>query len=123
MRSDILALLRLFQDRVPDRETHARVSELAADETRWPEAHEMFCWVRDRTLEAEEKRDGVRTSQYLFDEICLKCLYNETATDMPFDRDSPHWITKCAIELAREVGIPNSEVIAILVPHEVRGLP
>src|ERR1044071_4025303 len=120
MLDDILALLRLFHTRVPDAETHAWVSELAADEARWPEAHDVFDRVRRRNLEAIDRKDHARECQYCFEEICLKCLYNETATDAPFDSDSPHWIIKCAIDLARAIGISDKEVITIVAPNEER---
>jgi hypothetical protein len=116
--SDILALLELFEGRVLDREAHAWVKELAADQDRWPEAHDVFDRVRRRTLEAIEKKDHIRASQYGFDEICLKTLYNETATDVPFDSEVPHWITKSALRFARAVGIPESEVIDVIAPNE-----
>jgi hypothetical protein len=115
--ADILALLDLFQSRVLDREVHMWVRELAADEDRWPEAHDVFDRVRWRTLEAIEKKDRVRASQYGFDEICLKTLYNETDTDMPFDAESPYWITRNALGFARAVGIPDEEVISIIAPN------
>jgi hypothetical protein len=114
MVEDILALLRLFSDRVPDTETHSWVLALAADEERWPEAHDVFDHIRERTLAAEAEKDEIRGRQYAFEEICLKSLLNEADTDAPFDSDSPHWIGKCAIRLARAVGLPDSEVIAII---------
>ncbi len=117
MAEDIVALLRLFQGRVPDPETHAWVASLAADRTKWPDAHRVFDRVRDRTLAAIAAGDRLRQGQYAFEEICLKSLYNETATIAPFDSDSPHWITKFAIGLARKVGVPVQEVIAVVAPE------
>ena len=114
MADDILALLRLFERHVSDCETHAWVVALAMDRSKWPDAHRIFDLVRDRTLAAIAAKDRVRESQYLFEEICLKSLYNETAALDPFDPDSPHWISKCAIGRARQLGIPIDDVIAVI---------
>jgi hypothetical protein len=117
MIDDIVALLRLFGPLVPDAETNAWVTELAADRSRWPDAHEMFSRVRERTLAAISNKDRGRQAQYGFEEICLKSIYNETATNAPFDSDSPHWISKCAIGLARVLGLPEQSVIDIIAPR------
>jgi hypothetical protein len=116
MAEDIVALLRLFEDRVPDRETHAWVVALASNPNKWPDAHRVFDRVRDRTLAAIKAGDRLREGQYMFEEICLKSLYNESNTLAPFDSDSPHWITKCAISLARQLGIPVQEVVTVVAP-------
>ena len=92
------------------------MAEIASDGERWPEAHDVFERIRARTLKAINKKDYVRECQYLFEEICLKSLFNETATDAPFDSDSPHWIIKNALCLARSLGIPEKEVIDIVAP-------
>ena len=86
-----MALLRLFEGHVPDCETHSWVVALAASPSKWPDAHRVFDRVRN--------------------------LYNETPAQDPFDSDSPHWIIKCAIGLARRVGVPVREVIAVVVPE------
>lgn len=116
--ADILALLDLFKGRVADPETHTWVRALAAHENRWSEAQDLFHRVRRRTLEAIEKKDPVRESQYGFEEICLKTFYNETATDRPFDSEVPYWITKHALDFARMVGIPDQAVIDIVAPRK-----
>src|SRR5262245_19341472 len=116
MPEDIVALLRLFHGRVPDRETHAWVTALAADRSMWPDAHRVFDRVRDRTLAAIAVKDIARETQYMFEEICLKSLYNETVPRDPFDSDSPHWITKCAIHLAQQLGVSIQQVVAVLKP-------
>ncbi len=116
MAEDIAALLRLFEGHVPDRETHSWVVDLAVNPSKWSDAHRVFDRVRHRTLAAIKARDRLRESQYMFEEICLKSLYNETSVEAPFDSDSPHFIIKCAIELARQVGVPVREVIAAVAP-------
>lgn len=117
MAEDIVALLRLFEGRVPDRETHGWVTTLASRQSKWPDAHRVFDRVRDRTLTAIVAKDVTLQAQYMFEEACLKSLYNETAAVDPFDSDSPHWIIKCAIPLARRVGVPVQQVIAVVAPE------
>lgn len=52
MGASIANLLRLFSDRVPDRESNARVLELAVALERWSEGHALFDVVRSRYLAA-----------------------------------------------------------------------
>lgn len=111
MHSDIVALLALFQGRVPDSETHVWVTELAKDRRKWSAGHEVFDRVRDRNLRAIRERDRIRECQYCFEEVCLKSLYNETGALDAFDSDSPYWIIKNAIALARVVGVPVEDVV------------
>ena len=116
MADDIVALLQLFQGHVPDHETNALVLELASNSYNWPDAHDLFDGVRRLNLAAIKARDRVRECQYCFEEVCLQSLYNETHTDAPFDSDSPHWIIKNAIALARAVKIPVKDVLAVVAP-------
>src|SRR5437016_4082711 len=116
MQSTILALLRLFHERVRDSETNTWVSDLVANRDQWPRAHDLFDRIRQRLLAATQ--DGGRprvpwTSmiqalwcQYDFEEWCLKAVFNETGTECPFDSCSPFWIAGAAIQLARAIGVP-----------------
>jgi hypothetical protein len=117
MQADILALLNLFKGRVPDPETHAWVTDLASNRNRWRKGHEVFDRVRDRNLSAINQRDRARECQYCFEEVCLKSLYNETDALDPFDSDSPYWIIKNAVALARAIGVPDEEVVAVFAPR------
>lgn len=47
MGNAIAALLTLFRDRVPDRETNARVLELSITTDRWSAGHKLFSCVRN----------------------------------------------------------------------------
>lgn len=116
MERNILALLRLFQDHVPDRETHSWVVKLAADRARWQQGHDVFDRIRHRNLRAIRDNDETKQAQYCFEETCLKSLYNETATDAPFDHDAPYSIIPTAIDLARRVGIRDEEVVRTVAP-------
>ncbi|CAK0743298.1 hypothetical protein CCP4SC76_1320001 [Gammaproteobacteria bacterium] len=106
MQADILALLQLFRDRVPDKETHKWVAELVVERDRWRSGHEIFDRIRDRNLEAIDALDSARECQYCFEESCLQSLYNETGPSDPFDSCSPYWVIKNALVLARFVGVP-----------------
>jgi hypothetical protein len=117
MAEDIMALLRLFEPHASDCETHGWVTALAADKSKWPDAHRVFDRVHGRTLAAIKAKDVRREAQYMFEEICLKSLYNETAARDPFDSDSPHWIIKCAVNLARQFGVPVQRVLDIVAPE------
>jgi len=116
MQADILALLQLFRDRVPDKETHEWVAELVVERDRWRSGHEIFDRIRSRNLEAIDALDKSRECQYCFEEICLQSLYNATSPFDPFDSCSPYWVIKNALALARSVGVPVVEVVALVVP-------
>lgn len=116
MQAEILALLRLFAPHVPDPKSNAEVAELAADEKKWPRAHDLFDRVRTRNLMANEAGDLIRQDQYCFEEACLKSFYNETDTDVPFDICSPYWVIPSALALAQAVGVPVADVVAVVAP-------
>ena len=116
MQADIVALLELFRERVPDLETHAWVVGLASDRDAWERGHDLFSQVRSRNLEAIERKDWVRECQYCFEEACLKSLFNETDTLAPFDSCSPYWVIKNAMVLARALSVPLQALEAIVVP-------
>ncbi|QJX00282.1 hypothetical protein [Frigoriglobus tundricola] len=113
MAVEIASLLRLFEPRASDPESAAQVAALAADSTKWPNAHRLFDEVRRRWLATT---DPLRQGQYVFEELCLKTLYNETAAIDPFDSDSPYYVVPCAIGRARQVGVPVQRVLDIVAP-------
>jgi hypothetical protein len=114
MIEDILKLLRLFADRVPDAESNGWVVEVASDEDRWHDAHNYFDKVRNRNLEAITEKDAVRQAQYYFEEMCLKSIWNETDTHAPFDSDSPYWVVPSAVNLARALGMVDATVLEVI---------
>lgn len=116
MEEDIIALLRLFEGRVPDTQSHAWVLALALDQSKWPGAHSLHSTVRKRNLAAIRANDIARQCQYCFEEVCLASLYNETGSPMPFDSDTPSWIAKNAFDLARAVGVSTDEVVKVISP-------
>jgi hypothetical protein len=120
MQEVILALLELFRSCAPDAETNALVSALARDRNNWPGAHDLFNRIRGRgPLNAKDFKQGdsVRCSQYTFEELCLKSLYNETQPRDPFDPSSPFFVAEFAIQLARSIGVPEPQVLAIIAAH------
>ena len=131
MQLTILAMLRPFRERARDSETNAWVTELVADQDRWPRAHDLFDLIRDRLLEATGDAgrprvppgevDHARAQQYAFEELCLRAVFNETDTDCPFDACSPFWIAGSAIDLARALRLPVEAVIAVIAPEAESG--
>jgi hypothetical protein len=58
---DIIArVLRVFAGRVPDAESHGRVTELVAAPARWSAGHAVFDEVRRRLLAAMKGKDTPR---------------------------------------------------------------
>ncbi|HEX4139796.1 MAG TPA: hypothetical protein VHY09_05575 [Candidatus Methylacidiphilales bacterium] len=114
MQARILALLRLFDHCSLDKETHAWVKELVADEKKWPKGHDLFELVRKRLLGSRGQRAAC--AQYAFEELCLKTVFNETDTEMPFDTNSSFWLAGSAIQYARQVGVSLELVMAVLAP-------
>ena len=90
LQTDILALLRLFGPRVLDRETHDKVLSLAEEEESWSSGHDISDMIRDRGRSPDVQKDRARQYQYYFEDMCARCLYNESSPDDPFDYDTPH---------------------------------
>jgi hypothetical protein len=114
MGRTIAALLRLFRDRVLDRESAAKVAELADTPDRWSAAHAVFDEIRQRLLDASE--DAPEAVQYAFEEVCCKSLYNATAAPDPFDASSPFFVAPAAFRLAEELNCPIESVVEALRP-------
>ena len=102
----IANLLDVFDGRLPNAESHARVSELAAAPDRWSAGHAVFDEVRRRLLAAE----GPRQWQYGFEESCCQAMYNATNPPDEFDSSSAFFVAVQAIGLARVVGVPIEAV-------------
>ena len=119
MQARLVRLLKLFDDYSSDKETHAWVVELVANENKWPEAHDLFDLVRRRLVSLTKSRESSegREAQYAFEELCLQTVFNETATEMPFDTNSSFWLAGSAINFARRVGVPTDSVLAIIAPE------
>jgi hypothetical protein len=103
------------------------VTDLIADESKWPGAHDLFDLIRRKLLAATKDngrsaipKDPVelaRVHQYSFEELCLKAVFNETNTKVPFDTDSPFWIAGSAVKFARRLGVAIESVIDVIAPE------
>lgn len=114
MGSLIVGLLRLFDSRVPDVESHSHVLELAATPDLWSAGHAVFGEVRHRRNAAAKAGDKPRKWQYYFEESCCKAMYNATNPEDPFDPSSPFFVSGAALGLAKVVGVPIELVVAVL---------
>ena len=113
---DLKSLLGLFENEVPDRKSNRLVWNFCNDRQKWYEAHGLFTSLRDKTLKAEKIGIGNRKkeAQYLFEEVIAKSLFNFTMPEAPFDPDSPYWIIKNALYLAKILKIPTEKVVEIV---------
>ena len=111
---EILLLLDLFEASVSDVDSNRLVWKFCNEKHRWVKAHGLFSTIRDRTVKAEKDGNKVKEAQYLFEESVAKLLHNLTNSTAPFDADSPYWIIKNALALARELDIAEQSVIDIV---------
>ena len=112
--ADISHLIAHFAPQCPDRSTLDELLAMASDYHLWPQGHDLFNRIRTKTLVAERAKDSLRETQYLFEEVCAKTLYNLSHPLAPFDADSPYWIVPNAFALARALGENPSVVLAIV---------
>lgn len=115
---EIKALLDLFEESVPDKESNRLVHTLCDNKQEWVNAHKLFIMMRERNLIAIQEKDVERKYQYCFEEVCLKLLYNLMHPKDPFDVDSPYWIIKNAFALAQKLNIPESKIVNIVTLEE-----
>ena len=113
MGGQIVALLRLFEGRVPDAESHACVMALAANSSRWSAGHAVFDEVRRRLLAAMDRGDKNKTCQYAFEESCCQAVYNAIESPDPFDPSSAFFVVGQALGLARLVGVSLDAVAGV----------
>ncbi|HEY8100244.1 MAG TPA: hypothetical protein VIF82_05785 [Burkholderiaceae bacterium] len=114
---ELKALLDLFDEHVPDRESNRLVWKLCDNRKKWMEAHDLHSVLRERNLIAIKEGDKVRECQYCFEEVVAATLFNLTYPEAPFDPDTPYWIIKNALALAKKVGIPVEAVAGIVAPN------
>jgi len=115
--AEIKALLDLFEQKVPDRETNRLVWKFCNEKARWENAHGLHSTLRDRNLRAIKEGHKIKECQYCFEEVIAKTLFNLTRSSAPFDPDAPYWIIKNALTLAKALGIPTEEVVSIVAPN------
>lgn len=115
--TEMKALLDLFEYRVPDKESNRLVWRFCDEREKWIKAHGLHSTIRNRNLKAIKQGDKAKESQYCFEEVIAKTLFNLTRPNAPFDPDSPYWVIKNALILAMEVGVPVQEVANIVAPN------
>ena len=112
------ALLDLFEEKAPDRDSNRLVWRFCNEKQKWINAHGLHSTIRDRNLKAIKQKNRAKECQYCFEEVIAKTLFNFTRSSAPFDPDSPYWVIKNALALAKEIGIPTEEVIDIVAPNK-----
>jgi hypothetical protein len=111
---EIKLLLDLFENEVPDKESNRLVWKFCNEKHRWIKAHGLHSTLRDRNLKAIEQSNHAKECQYCFEEVIAKTLYNLTRAEAPFDPDSPYWVIKNALSLAKTLNIPAEKVAEIV---------
>ena len=111
---DMDGLLNLLAPHCEDRTTIDALIAMLKNRRSWLKAHDLFDQIRRKTLAAQRAAAPKLESQYLFEEICAKTLFNLFGSDAPFDSDSPYWIIPNALALARRVGVSDVQVIRVV---------
>lgn len=114
----MLGLANLFAKHSAERSTLDELRQMLSDDAHWQRAHELFDRIRHKTLEAVKRKNHLLATQYSFEEICAKTLFNLTDTNAPFDPDAPYFVIPFALKLARVFQISDAEVIEIVAPRE-----
>jgi hypothetical protein len=109
----IVGLLCLFAGRVPDAESHARVTELAATPSRWSAGHAVFDEVRHRLLATMDRGDRMGSGQHALEESCCQAVYNAIEPADPFVASSAFFVVAQALGLARLVEVPLDAVATV----------
>jgi hypothetical protein len=119
MKGDIitglLTPLIFFEHECADKVTLRKLIALANDESRRKNAHQLFQEIRAKTLAAERRGDDLALTQYAFEEVCAKTLYNITGEPAPFDPDSPFWVLPLAVKLGKMYGVTDLGLISPLL--------
>lgn len=124
----IQQMVRFFLPRCADKSTLHELDDMASDDQKWCYAHDLFGRIRAKTLHAGSAKDKLLQSQYCFEEICAKTLFNMsghvrdgTEFPYPFDDDSPFWVIPLAVGFARALGVADPfSVSSLLQPHGAR---
>lgn len=109
----IRELCKFFAERCEDRATLDTLAQAAADPSKWPNGRHLFEFARSKARK-NVHGDAKLESQFLFEEICGKTLYNLSGQPAPFDADSPFWIVPNALKLARQLGVEEREITRIV---------
>ncbi len=113
---EMQSLVRLFRPHCADKETLERLDQMIEDRSAWPKARSLFEAIRLKNLKAKRRSDPKAEAQYCFEEVCAKTLYNLTMQPAPYDPDTPYWIIRNALSLARELGLSPMDVVEVVDP-------
>ncbi|MFN0055726.1 MAG: hypothetical protein ACKV0T_26585 [Planctomycetales bacterium] len=111
----IQEMVQFFLPRCQDKSTLCELSKMASDDQQWRYAHALFERIRGKTLQAIGARDELLQSQYSFEEICAKTLFNMSGHSdplfkefpAPFDDDSPFWVIPIGVAFARALRVDD----------------
>ena len=115
----MVEIVDYFLPNSDDTSTLEKVRSYAINQKQWEHAHELFDEIRGKTNKAIHNKNKLLVSQYLFEEICAKTLYNmycyAFGEEDPFDPDSPFWILPLAIDHAKNLDVKNLEEISSIL--------
>jgi negative regulator of replication initiation len=114
MIEEIKLLLDLFESKAPDTRSNRQVWKCCDQRHQWTKAHSLFTSIRQKNLAAHDHNDMRREVQYSFEEVVAKSLFNMTGPSAPFDPDTPYWVIKNALSLAKALKIPSAQVLEIV---------
>ena len=112
--AEIQSLLHYFQDKVPDKESNRYAQKFANDTARWSSANTLFESIQEQRLSTVQEGNKSKERQYYFEQACAKTLYNITGPTDPFDPDSPYWVLKNALLLAKALEAPFEDIVNIV---------
>jgi len=108
-------LFGVFLPLCEDTQSLRALAAMAVDRGRWRDAHKLFQDIRQKTLVAEKKGDELGLTQYAFEEICAKTLYNLSGSPAPFDADSAFWVIPLATRLGAKLGLKEPAQVTPLL--------
>ncbi|PTQ85895.1 hypothetical protein [Agitococcus lubricus] len=111
---DIKRLLIIFEPYCAEKETLVWLQQAIDNKSKWIKAHNIFSQIREKLLKSEKFDNQRLISQYLFEEVCAKTLYNLSGQSAPFDLDSPYWILPNALRLANNLGLDQNVVLSCI---------
>lgn len=110
----MLELFNVFEPLCNDKRSLRALSTMAADRAQWCNAHGLFRSIRKKTL-AADGGDQLSLTQYAFEEVCAKTLYNLSGESAPFDADSPFWVMPLAVEVGAKLGLKDPAQVSSLL--------
>jgi len=111
-------LATLFLSRSEDPTTLKTIIALTNDRGRWEKSHGLFNEIRSKNSKASGRGDETLEAQYMFEEVCVKTLYNLGRYSAPFDPDSPYWIIPNALRAGELLGYTASDILDQIIDDE-----